>query len=442
MLYTGKPMQLSKMVTPLAQTPPLGWNSWDAYGPSVREEEVKANADYMASHLLKYGWDTIVVDIQWYAPKTKPHGYIPDPHNVTLDEYGRLIPDPARFPSAANGVGFSALAEYVHSLGLKFGIHIMRGIPRWAVEQNLPVKGSSVHAADIADKIHLCHWLNQTDMFGIDHRQPEAQAYYDSIAELYASWGVDFVKADDIAQSQDPSYPYHAAEIAALSQALCKCGRPIVLSLSPGPAPLEQARHLRQYANLWRISDDFWDDWAALKRQFERLHRWETEIQPGGWPDADMLPLGRIGIRGEVGNERGTNFTRQEQRTLMSAWCIFRSPLMFGGDLPSSDEWTLSLITNPEVLAVNQNSTNNHQSYAQDEILAWTANIPGSDDRYVAVFNLSDSERAAQLSWEAMDVPARSVKVRDLWASLDLGEQQSLLVSLQPHASGLYRISP
>ena len=435
-------MQTSQTFTSLAMTPPMGWNSWDAYGPSVREDEVKANAETMARHLLKYGWDTLVVDIQWYAPKTQTHGYIPDPHNVTLDEYGRLIPDAARFPSSANGVGFSALAEYVHSLGLKFGIHIMRGIPRWAVEQNLPVKGSPVRAADIADKIHLCTWLNQTDMFGIDHSKPGAQAYYDSIAELYARWGVDFVKADDIAQTHDPSYPYHAAEIAALSQALRSCGRPMVLSLSPGPAPLEQANHLRAHANMWRISNDFWDDWAALKRQFARAHRWETEIRPGGWPDADMLPLGHIGIRGEVGDDRWTNFTREEQRTLMSAWCVFRSPLMFGGDLPSNDEWTRSLLTNPEVLAVNQNSQNNHQSYFQDEILAWTAEIPEKRDRYVAVFNLSDMERAVQLPWHALDVPTQCGTARDLWAGLDLNAQPSLQVTLLPHASRLFRVAP
>jgi len=419
----------------------MGWNSWDAYGPSVREEEVKANAEYMARRLLKYGWDTIVVDIQWYAPKTKAHGYIPDPHNVTLDAYGRLIPDPARFPSSANGVGFSALAEYVHSLGLKFGIHIMRGIPRWAVEQNLPIKGSTACAADIADKIHLCAWDNQTDMFGVDHSKPGGQAYYDSLAELYAGWGVDFVKADDISQSRDPNYPYHAAEIVALSRALRQCGRPVILSLSPGPAPLEQAGHLREHANMWRISDDFWDDWASLKRQFERIHRWENEIQPGGWPDADMLPLGRLGIRGEVGNDRWTNFTRQEQRTLMSAWCICRSPLMFGGDLPSNDEWSLSLMTNPEVLAVNQSSTNNHQSYFQDEILAWTAEVPGSSDGYVAVFNLSDAQRAIEIPWEAVDIRAHHTKIRDLWAGVDLGDKRSLQVNLPAHASWLLRTS-
>jgi alpha-galactosidase len=426
----------------LARTPPMGWNSWDAYGPSVRENEVKANAEYMAGHLLKYGWNTVVVDIQWYAPQTKTHGYIPDPHNVTLDAYGRLIPDPSRFPSSATGAGFKPLAEYVHRLGLQFGIHIMRGIPRWAVEQNLPVKGSTVHAADIADRIHHCTWLNQTDMFGIDHTRPGSQAYYDSLAELYAGWGVDFVKADDMSQSNDPSYPYHAAEIAALSQALRACGRPILLSLSPGPAPLQQAQHLREYAHMWRISGDFWDDWPALKRQFDLAHRWEAEIQPGGWPDADMLPLGRVGIRGEVGGDRGTNFTREEQRTLISAWCIFRSPLMFGGDLPSIDERTLSLITNPDVLAVDQNSRNNHQSYFQEDILAWTADVPESSDHFVAVFNLGDEEKLIQLPWQAVGISAPGAKIRDLWTGQDLGIQPFLRTSLPAHASWLIRVTP
>lgn len=435
-------MNIPGAAKPLAQTPPMGWNSWDAYGPSVREDEVKANADYMASHLLKFGWDTVVVDIQWYAPKTKPHGYIPDPHNVTLDEYGRLIPDAARFPSSARGMGFQPLAEYVHNLGLQFGIHIMRGIPRWAVEQNLPVKGSSVRAADIADTVHLCTWQNQTDMFGIDHSRPGAQAYYDSIAELYAGWGVDFVKADDMAQTHDPNYPYHAAEIAGLSQTLRKTGRPIILSLSPGPAPLEQAQHLRAYANMWRISNDFWDDWDALKRQFPRAHHWEAEIRPGGWPDADMLPLGRIGIRGEVGDDRWTNFTRDEQRTLMTLWCIFRSPLMFGGDLPSNDDWTTALLTHPEVIEVNQNSTNNHQSYQQEDVLAWTADIPGTGQRYVAVFNLGDADRSIQLTWEEVDVPATKAAVRDVWGRQDLGQHPSLFAHLPAHGSLLWRVTP
>jgi alpha-galactosidase len=388
---------------------------------------------------LSFGWDTVVVDIQWYAPKTKVHGYIADPHNVVLDEWGRLLPDPTRFPSAANGAGFEPLADYVHGLGLKFGIHIMRGIPRWAVEQNLPIKGSRVRAAEIADRVHVCTWANQVDMFGIDHSRPGAQAYYDSIAELYARWGVDFVKADDIAQSHDPSYPYHAAEIEALSRALRGSGRPVILSLSPGPAPLEQAAHLREYANMWRISNDFWDNWDALKEQFGRAHRWQTEIHPGGWPDADMLPLGRIGIRGEVGDPRWTNFTRDEQRTLLTAWCIFRSPLMFGGELPSLDKWTLGLITNPEVLAVNQHSANNRQVRWEDEVLVWTADAPSDDGKYAAVINTGELERAVRLPWSALEV--QGDLVRDLWVRQNLGKMAELRLSLAPHASALLLVT-
>src|SRR6516225_6951090 len=287
-----------------APTPPMGWNSWDSYGTTVREENIKANADWMADHLAKYGWKYIVVDIQWYEPNAQGYDYKPGAP-LTMDEYGRLMPASNRFPSSANGSGFKPLADYVHSKGLKFGIHIMRGIPRQAVEKNLPIKGTPYHAADIADKDNGCRW--NPDMWGVDTTKPGSQAYYDSIAELYASWGVDFIKADDMVS------PFHASEIEALSRALRKTRRPIVLSLSPGPAPLEQAEFLRASAQMWRISGDFWDSWPSLKRQFELTRRWETHIRPGGWPDADMLALGRLSIRGEVGGDRPSRLTHDEQ---------------------------------------------------------------------------------------------------------------------------------
>src|SRR5688572_25354131 len=167
----------------LALTPPLGWNSWDCYGTTVREEEIKANADYMTAHLAQYGWNYVVVDIQWYEPAAKPGGYRPDA-DLILDDYGRCLPAVNRFPSAANGAGFKPLADYVHNLGLKFGIHMMRGIPRQAVRQNLPVWGTSVHAQDIADTESMCPW--NTDMCGLDMAQPGAQAYYESLISLYA----------------------------------------------------------------------------------------------------------------------------------------------------------------------------------------------------------------------------------------------------------------
>src|SRR6202041_3272487 len=159
------------------------------------------------------GWKYIIVDIERYQPKARAHGYIPR-GEVSLDDYGRFLPSANRFPSAVNEVGFKPLADYVHSKGLKFGIHIMRGIPREAVDKNLPIKGTSFHAADVADKINVARWKGMEDTYGVDMTKPGAQAYYDSIAQLYASWGVDFVKADDM------SAPYRGAEIHALSIAL------------------------------------------------------------------------------------------------------------------------------------------------------------------------------------------------------------------------------
>src|SRR5690606_17067168 len=189
------------------------------------EAEVRANAEFMAAHLLEYGWRYVVVDIQWYEPYAQAGGYRPYAP-LTMDEYGRLMPASNRFPSTAGGAGFKPLADEIHDLGLLFGIHIMRGIPRQAVEQNLPVFNSEYFAADIADTNSVCAW--NTDMFGLDMHKPGAQDYIDSIIQLYAAWGVDFIKADNMLD------PYHAAEIAGYSQEIQRCGRDIVFSLSPG----------------------------------------------------------------------------------------------------------------------------------------------------------------------------------------------------------------
>lgn len=418
----------------LAPTPPMGWNSWDSFGTTVREDEVKANADFIAKNLAKYGWQYVIVDIEWYQPNAKAHGYIPR-GAVTMDEYGRFLPSPNRFPSAADGTGFKALADYVHSRGLKFGFHIMRGIPREAVDKNLPIKGTNYHAADIADKVNICHWEGMEDTYGVDMSKPGAQAYYDSLAELWASWGADYIKADD------NSTPPRASEILALHEALKKSGRPIVLSLSPGPFDPMYADFLKTSAQLWRISGDFWDNWDALKRQFEIAHSWESYVQGNSWPDADMLPLGHIGIRSERGKDRASLFTHDEQYTLMTLWSIFRSPLMFGGDLPSSDAFTISLITNPEVLEVNQNSTGGHQSYHKGDAIAWTADVPGMRAKYVAVFNIGDTPKTIDLKWDEVGADMESPDVRDLWTRKDLGKQASIHISLRPHASVLYKVS-
>jgi beta-galactosidase len=374
----------SQNFTDFALTPPMGWNSWDCYGPTVTEQEVKANADYMSVHLKKYGWEYIVVDIRWYVENDKAHGYNQKDAIIVMDEYGRLMPAVNRFPSSADGKGFKPLADYVHSKGLKFGIHIMRGIPKLAVERNTKVLESNATAKDIYNTERLCAWLG--DMYTVDAAKEGAQEYYNSLFKLYASWGIDFVKVDDL------SRPYHKEEIEIIRKAIDGCGRQIVLSTSPGETPIENADHVSTHANIWRIIDDFWDNWAQLSEHFSLFEKWIPYMGPGHWPDGDMLPLGRIGIRAERGDNRMSLFTRDEQYTLMSLFAICRSPLMFGGNLPDNDEFTLNLITNEEVLAVLKESKNNRLLFNDGEKIAWAADDLNSDDKYVALFFTSDKK--------------------------------------------------
>lgn len=418
----------------LAQTPPMGWNSWDCFGTSVTEAEVRANADFMAAHLAGLGWRIVVVDIQWYEPDAQAGGYRPYAPLV-MDGFGRLLPAVNRFPSAAGGVGFKPLADYVHSLGLLFGIHVMRGIPRQAVQQNLPVFNTAFRAADIADINSPCPW--NTDMFGLDMSKPGAQDYIDSIIGLYAAWGVDFIKADNMLD------PYHAPEVEGFSKAIARSDRDIVLSLSPGvDLDIEHAGHLSQHCEMWRISADFWDRWSDLKAQFDLCARWAPQIGPGHWPDADMLPLGHIGIRAERGVDRASLLTVDEQITLMTLWAIFRSPLMFGGDLPTSSPETIALLTNPEVIAVNQSSSANRQLARRGDSIVWTADSPVPDEKYAAVFNIGDSPADVEFRLDALGVSSRA-EVRDVWKLTDLGLYETRVVtSLPPHASALYRIRP
>jgi hypothetical protein len=367
-----------------APTPPLGWNSWDCFGPTVVESEVKANADYMAKYLKSSGWEYVVVDIRWYVGNDKAHGYNETDPDYVVDEYGRFLPAVNRFPSASGGKGFKPLADYIHGKGLKFGIHIMRGIPIIAVKKNLPIKGSSATANQVYSEALQCRWLR--DMYTIVRAKDGAQEYYNSIFELYASWGVDFVKVDDL------SIPYHTDEVEMIRKAIDRTGRKIVLSTSPGETPIQNANHVQQHANMWRTVGDFWDNWPQLKEHFAVFERWNPYRISGGWPDGDMLPLGHIGIRAERGDPRMTAFTKDEQYTLMTLWAIFRSPLMFGGHLPDNDAFTLSLLTNKRVLDVLKYSTNNKPLFNHNELIAWTADDPKTGDKYLAVFNAIDAK--------------------------------------------------
>ncbi|TWT84115.1 Alpha-galactosidase A precursor [Planctomycetes bacterium CA13] len=407
-----------------APTPPMGWNSWDIFGTTVTEQQAKAQADAMAEHLKPLGWKYFTVDIQWYEPESKAHVYKAGAP-LEMDGFSRLMPAVKKFPSAAGDAGFKPLADYVHAKGLRFGIHIMRGIPRQAVHANTPIAGTSARAADIALIDHTCPW--NPDMYGVDMGKPGAQQYYDSIFKLYASWGVDFVKVDDISRAYDD---VQMAEIEAIRKAIDTCGRPMVLSLSPGDTPIERGQHVMNHANMWRISDDFWDRWPPLYEMFGRLEKWTKFRAEGAWPDADMLPFGIIDFT------RPTNFTKDEQILCMSLWCIARSPLILGGDMTKLDEFTLQLLTNPEILSVNQASKNNRQHSRSDNLIVWTAEVPNSADRYVALFNAQSKGVSADFSKANYKSPVLSDMGSDVEISLPIGNARRLALMVDDAGDG------
>jgi hypothetical protein len=418
-----------------AETPPMGWNSWDCYGPTVEEHEVKANADYMAEHLKDFGWEYIVVDIRWYVENDKAGGYNQTDPRYVIDEYGRYQPAVNRFPSAAEGKGFKELAGYVHNKGLKFGIHIMRGIPKSAVEKKMPVKGTDGITADQIFSTDLqCEWLR--DNYTIVASKPGAQEYYNSLFEMYASWGVDFVKIDDL------SRPYHKEEIELIRNAIDGCGRPIVLSTSPGATPVNMAGHVKDHANMWRMVDDVWDQWGYIPHLIDVCQGWYPYIAPGTWPDCDMIPLGRISIRGERGEDRQTRLTRDEQYTLMTLFTIFKSPLMFGGDLPSLDSFTLSLLTNRAVLKMHNESSEVHQLFNTDSIAAITSKNENTGEVYLALFNLSNDKTPKDIIVNLNDLGiSGECKVTELWSGIKYGKFSGTFSrQIMPHGSGLYSL--
>ena len=429
----------------LAKTAPMGWNSWDCFGAGVNEKQLRENADYMAKHLKQYGWEYIVCDIQWYEPKAKDNDY----NNFTelnMDEYGRLIPAENRFPSAKDGKGFKKIADYCHSLGLKFGIHIMRGIPRQAVHSNTQIKNSKFTARQVAHHFSVCSW--NTDMYGMYNCQG-AQDYYNSIFELYAQWGVDFIKCDDICVTEFRQWdtPYSADyEIEMIRKAIDNCGRDMVLSLSPGPAHIENADHLAKNANMWRMTGDFWDKWDKLHEMFDKCLLWQDKVKVGNYPDCDMLPLGRLSKNGTCHGpqNRMTQFTKSEQITMMSLWGIFKSPLMFGGNLPENDEWTLSLLTNEEYLKMHKASSNAHQYFRNEKNnkgeIIWLAN--GKKCKYAALFNTDDKKRKIKLSLSDILMPDESYEIYDIWEKKIIGKfKNGFTASVEPHGAVLIKIT-
>ena len=412
----------------MTKTAPMGWNSWDCYGASVDEKTVRQNAEFCAKYLKEYGWEYIVVDIQWYEPTAENHEYHPFTE-LCIDEVSRLMPAENRFPSSSGGKGFAPLAEYIHSLGLKFGIHIMRGIPRQAVHRNTPITGTDVTARQVAKTASICVW--NTDMYGVDPNKKGAYEYYRSIFDLYASWGIDFVKCDDIAREM----PECADELKLISKAMNDCGRDMVLSLSPGPAKLEYAELYKQCADMWRITDDFWDNWELLYNMFERTEKWSIHTGAGNWPDADMLPIGPL--RQDYDKNDRTKFTEDEQITMLTLWSIFRSPLFIGGEMTGFDDFTMSLITNKDIIGMHTNARNSHQVWRKDvcgnEIILWKA-VSDEGGTYLAVFNAGDTSADVDIDLSSAELYG-TYDVTELWSGEVICADKKISAVINSHGA-------
>ncbi|RXH54272.1 Alpha-galactosidase precursor [Granulicella sibirica] len=420
----------------------MGWNSWDSYGLTITEPQFRENVAVLAKTLKPFGWNYAVIDEGWFLknPQDRP---TPEKLQFELDANGRYIPVPSRFPSAIDhdeNTGFVALGAFVHAQGLKFGIHIVRGIPRESVDRNLPVAGSHFTAKDVADTADACPW--DPTNWGV-RDTPAGQAWYDSLLQQYASWGIDYLKVDCISD-----HPYKPTEIRMLHRAIVKTGRPIILSLSPGPTSPGIAKELIPYAQMWRISDDFWDYWKnpktfprSLHGQFELAAAWSAYAKPETWPDADMLPLGYLGpIPGE-GEARDSRLTHDEQRTLLTLWSMARSPLILGANLTKLDEWTTKLLTNRDILDVNQFGHDQRQAAVEGDALAWTSSGKGNV-RYLALFNLGDQEKTIKHAYAFYNLPGSSYSSRELWTERTTGRSEQFTVTLPPHGCALLELKP
>ncbi len=412
----------------------MGWNSWDSYGLTITEAQFRANVEAEAERLKPAGYGYAVVDEGWYLANPEA-AEKPATLKYRIDANGLYQPALNRFATAAGTAGFAPLAEFVHAKGLKFGIHIIRGISKEAVEANLPVAGSAFHAQDVADTTDKCPW--NPDNFGVKDNAA-GQAWYDSMLAQYAAWGIDYIKVDCIA-----SHPYKADEIRMIHNAIAKTGRPIVLSLSPGPASLDAASALASNAQLWRISDDVWDRWyrpqnehfpQGVKNQFAVIDSWTKYVKPGNWPDADMLPLGTLGPVPGWGEPRETRLTHDEQRTLVTLWSISRSALFFGGNLTKLDDWTVSLLTNADVLAMDQQGQDQHLAATDGDVVAWTSRDMLTSTSYVALFNLGDTVAKVNSPFAHYGLPSSKYLVRDVWANaFPSGASENAVATIPPH---------
>ena len=424
--------------------PPMGWNSYNCWNYCVTESQFMQNAHYLAN-LKKYGWEYCVVDFIWWSPINGAYGgnQSGDWNKGNMDQYGRFLPDTNRFPSAKGGKGFKPLGDSIHNLGLKFGIHLMRGVPKMAVRRNCPVINSSYTCTDAADQNSTCPWLDW--MYGAKNTAA-GQAYLTSMVQLCNDWGCDYLKIDDLTAAT-----YHTDEVVMYANAIASVSREIVYSTSPGPTPVNQANHVSQYCNMWRLVNDLWDTWGQLVDAYNVDERWRaTTVQWGSekgvWPDIDMLPFGHLALLGPVGQPRYSlsTYTKGEHRLMFLLWCVNNGPLMWGGHLPDNNNNPFydSLMTNSDALFINQHGIKARVLKAQSTgTPIWTSTHPTDTTKKFVLFgNTSSSSQTISIGLNTIGFPAnQAVPIRDVWTGRTVGTFTGTFAQTIPsHDAALY----
>jgi alpha-galactosidase len=396
---TAAPAQAGGRPHLIAARPPMGWSSWSSLRGSISETAIEAQADVMHSKLQRYGYQYVNVDAGW---------------SDHLDAYGRDAWNTTKFPN-----GIAPVARYVHQRGLKFGIYLVPGIPKTAVDANLPIYGTPYHASDIADTTTLGNTLG--DSWRIDYTKPGAREYVQSYADLFASWGVDYIKMDFVGPGGGHNPADNTEDIRQWRAALDRTHRPIHLELS-NSLSIAAAPVWARYTNGWRIEGDiecykncpgFLTNWTqrAVKRWTD-APQWVPYAGPGHWNDMDSV---------EIGNGDLDGLTPDERVSVMTLWSLQASPLLLGTDLTKLDPYDLGLLTNREVIEVDQAGRPGHPVSQATPQQVWFA-ADGRGGYTVALFNLADAPATVTAAWSDLGIaPARDAAVRDLWTHTDLG---------------------
>lgn len=407
----------------IALTPPMGWSSWNCWGDAVSQEKVLSSARAMVGKGLRdHGWTYINIDDGWQGPRGGPLNAI-QPNR--------------KFPN------MKALADDIHALGLKFGIYSSP----WRGTYAGYIGGSSdsadgtyawVQAGEVNEDFRLNkdpkgpdakpHWVNWT--FG-------QHSFAAQDARQWADWGVDYLKYD--------WFPNDVAHVEEMTNALRSTGRDIVYSLS-NTGIYDSAADYMRLAQLWRTTGDIVDTWESVSRNGFSQDRWAAFTGPGHWSDPDMLVLGHVGWGPHL---HPTRLTPDEQYSHMSLWCLLSAPLLIGCDVSQMDDFTLSLLTNDEVLAINQDALGKQATQvSNDQGKVVYAKTLEDGSFAVGLFNRGESATRVGVKWGPWGtLPTARVgmtyRVRDLWRQQDLGEyKDSFEAEVAPHGVVLIRLIP